>query len=74
MEATPMKTCSECGREVLEAPRRQLAQEIARCPWGQLREDAELMAQRKCLEQEVRTRRLGCSNRMIRSEAAAHRL
>jgi hypothetical protein len=30
-----------------------------------LREDAELLAESKSLEQEVDTRRLGCSDRMM---------
>jgi hypothetical protein len=38
------------------------------------REDAELVTQGKSLEQEVYTRRLGCSTRSTRPEAAAHRL
>jgi hypothetical protein len=38
------------------------------------RKDAELVAQGKSFEQEVCTRRLGCSDRSIRCEAAAHRL
>jgi hypothetical protein len=38
------------------------------------REDAELVAQGKSLEQEVWTCRLGCSDRSARPEAAAHRL
>jgi hypothetical protein len=38
------------------------------------REDAELVAQGKSFEQEVCTRRLGCSVRSSRPEAAAPRL
>jgi hypothetical protein len=37
-------------------------------------EDAELVAQGKSFEQEISTRRLDCSDRSTRSEAAAHRL
>ena len=37
-------------------------------------QDAELVAQGKSLEQEVYTRRLGCSTRSTRPDAAAHRL
>jgi len=37
-------------------------------------EDAELVAQGKSLEQEVYTRRLGCSTRSRRAEATSHRL
>jgi len=37
------------------------------------REDAELVAQGKSFEQQVCPRRLDCSDRSTRPEAAAHR-